>query len=109
VVSAYGQIEDLLGKGKRGGDLKGFAGMASAPMTSGSMGNMAGLLQYCIGKNYLSGNGAASVKDQLLDKVRGGDTTKDCGYADGMKGLLRGSNGNSMDLNGGGLKAEVTR
>jgi hypothetical protein len=26
-----------------------------------------------------------------------------------MKGLLRGNNGNSMDLSGGGLKAEITR
>lgn len=109
VASAYGQIEDLLGKGERGNDLKGLAGMASSPLTSGSMGNVAGLLQYCIGNNYLSGNGAASVKDQLMGKLSGGDSTKDRGYVDGMKGLLRGSNGNSMDLSGGGLKAEVTR
>jgi hypothetical protein len=109
VTSSNAQIEDLMGKGGRGTDLKGLAGIASSPMTSGSMGNVAGLLQYCIGNNYLSGNGAASVKDQLMGKLPGGESTKDRGYADGMKGLLRGNNGNSMDLSGGGLKAEITR
>jgi hypothetical protein len=108
-ASALAQIDNLLGKGERGGDLKSIAGMAGAPMTSGSIGNVAGLLQYCIGNNYLSGEGAASVKDQLLGKLPGGERTQDRGYADGMKGLLRGSNGNAVDLSGGGLKAELTR
>lgn len=108
-ASALGQIDSLLGKGDRGGDLKSIAGMAGAPMTSGSIGNVAGLLQYCIGNNYLSGDRAASVKDQLMGKLPGGERTQDQGYADGMKGLLRGSNGNAMDLRGGGSKAELAR
>ena len=78
-------------------------------MTSGSMGNVAGLLQYCIGNNYLSGEGAASVKDRLLGKLPGGERSQDQGYADGMKGVLRGSEGNAMDLGRGGLKAELTK
>ena len=108
-AGALAQIDSLLGKGERGGDLKSIAGMAGAPMTSGSIGNVAGLLQYCIGNNYLSGEGAASVKDQLLGKLPGGERTQDRGYADGTKGLLRCSNGNAVDLSGGGLKAELTR
>jgi len=109
VVGASAQIEGLLGKGERGGDLKGMAGMAGAPMASGSIGNVAGLLQYCIGNNYLSGDGAAAVKDKLMGKLPGRERTEDRGYADGMKGLLRGSDGKQMDLSGGGLKAELTR
>jgi len=110
LVGAHAQIDSLLGKGERGGDLKGLAGMASAPMASGSMGNVAGLLQYCIGNNYLSREGAGSVKDQLMGKLPGGSPTQDKGYQEGMKGLLRGSNGNAMDLSGGGgLKAEITK
>jgi len=112
-ASAQAQIDSLLGKGsgkaEGGGDLKGLAGMAGAPMTSGSLGNVAGLLQYCIGNNYLGGNAAASVKEQLMGKLPGGSRTEDKGYAEGAKGLLRGSNGNAMDLSGGGMKAEISR
>jgi hypothetical protein len=99
-----------MGKGGHGLDLKGMAGMASSPMASGSMGNVAGLLQYCIGNNYLSGDSAASVKDQLMGKLPGGEKTDDRSYSDGQKGLLHGSNGNLMDLSsGGGLTADVTK
>ncbi|HEX8787565.1 MAG TPA: DUF2501 domain-containing protein [Telluria sp.] len=109
VASANAQMEGLLGKGGQGNGLSGLAGMATAPMTSGSMGNVAGLLQYCIGNNYLSGDGAASIKDKLMAKLPGGAQTQDPGYSDGAKGLLLGSNGNRMDFSGGGLKAEVTK
>lgn len=107
--SAHAQLEGLVKKGGHGTDLKGMAGMAGAPMTSGSMGNVAGLLQYCISNNYLSGEGASAVKDQLMGKLPGGNQAQDRGYSDGQKGLLHGSNGNLLDLGGGGLTAEVTK
>lgn len=108
-LNVHAQLEGLLNKGAQGTDLKGMAGMAGAPMTSGSMGNVAGLLQYCIGNNYLSGEGASSVKDQLMGKLPQGSETQDRGYSDGQKGVLHGSNGNLLDLKGGGLTAEITR
>ena len=108
LADAHAQLEDLLGKG-RGGDLKGMAGVAGSALTSGSMGNVAGLLQYCIGNKYLGGESAATVKDQLMDKLPGGEQTEDRGYSDGQKGLLHASNGNLMDLRGGGLSAEITK
>jgi hypothetical protein len=109
-ASAVAQLDHMLGKGSHGLDLKGMAGMASSPLASGSMGNVAGLLQYCIGNNYVSDEGAATVKDQLMGKLPEGEQTKDPGYSDGMKGLLHGSNGNLMDLSkGGGLTADVTK
>lgn len=108
LANANAQIEDLLGKG-RGSELKGLAGVAGSPLASGSMGNVAGLLQYCIGKNYLGGDAASTVKDQLMQKLPGADPTADPGYSDGRKGLLHGGNGKLMDLGGGDLKAEVTK
>jgi hypothetical protein len=102
VAGANAQLESMLGKGGHGGDLKGLAGMAGAPLASGSMGNVAGLLQYCIGNNYLSGGAASAIKDQLVGKLPGGSKTQDPGYADGVKGLLHGNTGRVVDLNGGG-------
>lgn len=93
------QLEGMLGKSGHGTGLKGMAGLASSPLTSGSMSNVAGLLQYCIGNNVLSADSAGSIKDQLMGKLPGGSQTKDPGYSDGVKGLLHGSNGNLMDLN----------
>jgi hypothetical protein len=96
------QIEGLLGKGGKAGDLKGMAGLASSPLSSGSMSNVAGLLQYCIGNGQLSEQGAGPVKDQLMAKLPGGAKSGDRGYSDGLKGVLHGSNGNLVDLSGGG-------
>jgi len=46
-------------------------------MTSGSMGNVAGLLEYCVKNNYLGGNtGASGIKDQLMGKMSGGGSTQ---------------------------------
>jgi len=127
--------------------LGGMLGGGGTSMKSGSMGNVTGLLQYCVQNNYLGGNsGAAGIKDQLLGKMggasstpmAGGDTsaskgnmlskltggsnassqgsgtaTSDPSYLSGAKGILQGSNGNSVDLNsvGGGnsdLKSKLT-
>ena len=120
-------------------------------MTSGSMGNVAGLLEYCVKNNYLGGNsGASGIKDQLMGKLGGGaasttsnadqgssasdmlgqltgskkkstastasstNPTSDAGYLSGAKGILQGSNGQSMDLAsvGGGssdMKSKITK
>lgn len=136
--------------GKLGSMIPGGGGS----MTSGSMGNVAGLLQYCVKNNYLGGDsGASGIQQQLMGKLGGGsgastaasnnDTSSgasdmlgqltgkkkakastdtatsaggassDPGYLNGAKGILQGSNGQSMDLNslGGGssdLKSQLT-
>jgi len=92
--------------------LKGLAEGASSGMGSmapGSLGNAAGVLEYCLKNNYLSGAGASSIKDQLMSKIPGGHPASDAGYVDGAKGILTGSDGKKMDLTGGGLKAELTK
>jgi hypothetical protein len=112
-VASAGQLDKLMG------------GSSSSSLTSGSMGNVAGILQYCVTNNYLGGDsGASGVKDQLLGKLGGGSSataaapTQDKGYLDGAKGLLKSKDGKTVDLGGAGgsdsspmgdMKAKVTK
>jgi hypothetical protein len=86
-------------------------------MTSGSMGNVAGLLQYCVKNNYLGGaSGASGIENQLMGKMGGGSSpaaTSGADYTSGAKGILQSSDGKSMDLSsvGGGssdMKTKIT-
>lgn len=54
--------------GKLGSMIPGGSSMAS-----GSMGNVAGLLEYCVKNNYLGGDsGASGIQQQLMGKLGGG-------------------------------------
>ena len=86
----------------------GGSGSASGAPTSGSLGNAAGILEYCIKNKYLSNGSASSLKDQLMSKLTGSTgqpAQKDSGYLSGAKGILQTGTGNSLDLSGDGLKA----
>jgi Protein of unknown function (DUF2501) len=116
--AAHAQLGNLLKQGgsdgsSSSGGLGNLGGMSSAlsgqSLTSGSTGNVAGVLQFCIKNNYLSDSSASSVKDSLTSKLSGGSSSSDSGYADGAKGILKSSSGQQMDLSGGGLKQEVTK
>jgi hypothetical protein len=116
--AAHAQLGNLLKQGggdgsSSSGGLGNLGGMSSAlsgqSLTSGSTGNVAGVLQFCIKNNYLSDSSASSVKDSLTSKLTGGSPSSDSGYADGAKGILKSSSGQQMDLSGGGLKQEVTK
>jgi Protein of unknown function (DUF2501) len=111
-VASAGQLDKLMG------------GSSTSSLTSGSMGNAAGILQYCVTNNYLGGNsGASGVKDQLLGKLGGTSSsttapTQDPGYLDGAKGLLKSKDGKTLDLGGasgsdsspmGDMKAKMTK
>lgn len=98
--------------------LKGILGGGStsdaASLQSGSLGNAAGVLEYCIKNKYLSGDSASSVKDQLLGKLSGTSgqpAQKDNDYLSGAKGLLKTGNGGNVELGsgGGGLKETITK
>lgn len=79
------------------GDLKTQAGNYAMPAVGEStIGNAAGVLQYCVKNNYLGGD-AASVKDKLLSKITG-QKQQQTGYANGAKGLLQGGDGKSLNL-----------
>lgn len=116
--AAHAQLGDLLKQGGSSGasggmgDLGGLgSALSGKSLTSGSLGNVAGLLEFCIKNNYLGANKAASVKDSLMGKLPGGSTAapSDSGYSSGAKGILSSSDGNQMDLSGGGLKDKVTK
>ncbi len=113
---AHAQLGDLIKQkdvsGMSGG-LGNAAGLGGAlsgqSLTSGSLGNVAGLLEFCIKNNYLGGNKAASVKDSLMRKLPGGSSSSDSGYNSGAKGILSSSDGSQLDLSAGGLKKQATK
>ncbi|VVE37491.1 hypothetical protein PCO31111_03988 [Pandoraea communis] len=112
-------LKNAVGGSSGGGDTGGLAGSLGGlgsigSLTSGSVGNATGVLQFCIKNNYLSGanlNSATNVKDKLLDKIgaQSGAPAASPGYLDGAKGLLSSPDGKTVDLNGGGLKEQLTR
>jgi hypothetical protein len=121
-AGVHAQLEGLLNKGgtgqsgtsgsggSSGTGLKDLAGGLTGHMpASGSVGNVAGLLQYCVNNNYLIGGGAEGVREKLMGKVPGASTGSDPGYSDGAKGVLHSTDGKQMDLSGGGLKAGATK
>ncbi|HUA80228.1 MAG TPA: DUF2501 domain-containing protein [Dyella sp.] len=99
------------GLGNLGGKFGGMLG-GNGSMSSGSMGNVAGLLQYCVKNNYLGGDsGASGIASKLLGKTQGGSSNSD--YQSGLSGMLKGSDGHTTDLSnvGGGnsdLKSKIT-
>lgn len=95
----------------QGGGLESLAGGDSmSSLASGSAGNAAGVIEFCIKNNYLGGDAAASMKDKLMGKVGGGNSGDDGGYGDGAKGLVKTGDGKSVDLAGmGKLKSSVTK
>ena len=91
-VAGAASAADLLGT------LKSQAGNFSMPqMDSSTMGNAAGVLQYCVKNNYLAGGDANAVKDKLMGAVTG-QQPQQAGYDTGTKGLLQGTDGQSFDL-----------
>jgi hypothetical protein len=105
---AHAQLEGLMGKGGSK-QLGGLASGVPGQLTSGSMGNVAGMLQYCVTNNYLGGEDVNSVKEKLMGKLPGGTASKDPGYNDGTKGVLHSSTGQQVDLSKGGLQEQVSK
>ena len=68
-----------------GGALKGAAGGGLDPssLASGSAGNAAGIIEFCVKNNYLGGDAASSIKNALVGKLGGEEQAKaDPGYTD---------------------------
>ncbi|MGG1947269.1 DUF2501 domain-containing protein [Trinickia sp. NRRL B-1857] len=113
--TSHAQLGNLLNQGGNSGSSGGLPnlgglgkGLSVQSLTSGSTGNVAGVLEFCIKNNYLGG-GATSVKDALIGKLAGGSPSSDSGYADGSKGILNSGDGQRLDLSGGGLQKQVTK
>jgi len=115
MAPANAQVEDLLKHGQSSGGTGGLGklgGIGSAlsggSLSAGSMGNAAGLLEFCIKNNFLGGTDSSSVKDKLMGKL-GGSPPPDSGYAEGAQGVLKSGDGKQLDLSGSGIKAQVTK
>jgi hypothetical protein len=96
------------------GALKGMAGGSGdlSSVASGSAGNAAGVIEFCLRNNYLGGDAASSMKDKLMGKVGGsnGSEQDKAGYTDGAAGLLTTGDGQKIDLaKMGGLKESITK
>ncbi|WP_186054634.1 DUF2501 domain-containing protein [Burkholderia gladioli] len=119
-TGAYAQLGDMLkqaggsatqNSGGLAGNLGGLGGAlggGGSSLMPSSLGNVAGVLQFCIQNQYLGSGGASSVKDQLLGKL-GGNPQSDSGFASCSNGILDGGNGKTLDLSGGGLKQQLTK
>lgn len=77
----------------------GSGGVLSAlpALNQAGLGNIAGVLQYCMKNNYL-GSGASSIADSLLHRAPG--NANNAGYQEGAQGLLNMGRGQSYSLNG---------
>ncbi len=108
------QLQNAVGSGQGSGSggLGSLGGLGGGlpSVNNASPTNLAGIIQYCIRNNYLSGGAASSVKDSLLGKVTGSrQGSTDSGFRAGNSGLLETGQGQSFGLGGGGIKAQVTR
>jgi len=79
------------------GGLAENLGFSMPAIGNSTVGNAAGVLQYCIKNNYLGGGDAASVKDKLLAKITG-QKQQQSGFASGAKGLLKGGDGQTLNF-----------
>ena len=97
-----------------GMSMPGMGSMSLPSVSSASPTNLAGLLQYCVQNNYLSGgsaDAASSAKESLLSKFTGSssDPTSNTGFTSGNNGVLDTGNGQSTTLGGSGIKAQITQ
>lgn len=101
ISSAAGELSKSSGGGTSLSSLTGLLNGGDKALSSGSMTNAAGILQYCVKNNVLSANGTEAVKDQLLSKlgISSTENAKSQDYQQGLGGLLKTGEGKSLDLN----------
>ncbi|MFT3777083.1 MAG: DUF2501 domain-containing protein [Ottowia sp.] len=99
LVAHAAGLGDVL-RSKAGGGAEMSALSAAGLTSSGTAGNAAGVITYCVKNNYLNANKAAQVKDQLLGKMGLGqkEEPKDEGYLSGLSGMVKGSGGQTFSL-----------
>ena len=103
------QLKGAVGSGQSGGALGGLGGGGLPSVAQASPSNTAAVLQYCVRNNYVNGGTASSVKNSLLSKVPGGQSSSDSGFKAGNSGMLQTGNGESFNLGGDGIKAQLTQ
>ncbi|UZX68055.1 DUF2501 domain-containing protein [Yersinia ruckeri] len=81
--------------------LTGLLNGGDTALSAGTITNAAGILQYCVKNNVLSAKGTTAIKDQLISKlgISSTENVKSQDYQDGLGGLLKTSEGKSLNLN----------
>ena len=115
-AQGLGQLKDIAG-GSGLGDAASSLGSLSS-ITSGSTGNVAGIIEYCMKNNYLNADNASSVgnassvRNQLMGRMTGGgnqSAESNPDYISGAKGIVTSSGGQSVDLSMAGLKDKAVK
>ncbi|WP_038201097.1 DUF2501 domain-containing protein [Xenophilus azovorans] len=96
-LGSSGQADAGSASGGGAAALASGLGLSMPAMGNSTLGNAAGVIQYCVKNNYLSAASANSVKDRLLGMVTG-QKPQQTGFANGAKGLLQGENGKSLNM-----------
>ncbi|HSV57422.1 MAG TPA: DUF2501 domain-containing protein [Variovorax sp.] len=107
IPAAHAQFLDLFKWGASGGS----GSFELGSLSPGSVGNAAGVIEYCMKNNYLDGANVAPVRDGLVGKMRSGQSSaaSESDYLEGTRGVLSASGGYKMSLGGTALKPEFTQ
>lgn len=108
--TGHAQLLDKLKNATGMGDSNGSSVQATPIPSVGQEGasNTAGILQYCVQKNYLSAGPADSVRQSLLTHVPG--QSGDASYQQGSQGVLQTGSGQAVNLNGSdGFQQQATQ
>lgn len=110
-AQGFDQLKNITGGSGVSGAASSLGSLGSlSSIAPGSIGNAAGILDYCVKNSYLSDSKASPVKDQLMGKLSGSQNqpaTENPDYINGVNGILSGSDGQSVDLSMAGLKAKA--
>lgn len=95
-----GALGGSVASGALGGSA--LSGLGLPNIASGSAGNVAGVLEYCVKNNYLKKANINTLKDGLMSKagLAKAEPEKDSSYANGLNGILTGGDGKSFNLSG---------
>ena len=106
IPAVHAQFLDLFKWGASGGS--GSSALGS--LSPSSVGNAAGVIEYCMKNKYLDSTNVAPVRDGLVGKMRSGQTSaaSESAYLEGTRGVLSASGGYKMSLSGPALKPEFT-
>ncbi|WP_158806571.1 MULTISPECIES: DUF2501 domain-containing protein [unclassified Acidisoma] len=91
-----------------GSAMSGLGGLSGSSVGSASTSNIAGVLQYCVQNNFVSGGSASSVKDALVNKVTGSGGASSSQFTEGSQGVLQ-AGGQNVQLGGSSLKEQLTQ
>ena len=103
--SAANQLSSQSGSQQSGGmslsSLTSLLNGGNQSLTSSSMNNAAGILEYCAKQKLASVTDTQNVKNQVLDKLglSAPEQKQDTNYMDGIQGLLNAKDGQQLDLN----------